>query len=94
MSSKADVLKKIERVISRLSSGLTPVDKRDGWTEESRIAILQLFQDLQARLLANANVSDADRSLNLSRGMDSWGVTGGDLLELGAEISVELRTLP
>ena len=93
MSSKAEILKKIDRIIGRLISGLRPADKRDGWTEESRVAMLQLFQDLRSRLVTDSQVSNADRSLNLSRGMDSWGITGGELLELAAEISVEIRTL-
>ena len=47
----------------------------------------------RARLLNDEPLTAAEKELSISRGMDSWGVVSGDLLEEGAEISNQLREL-
>jgi hypothetical protein len=52
--------------------------------------MVEVFEKLRNRLESPEPLSDKDKQLNLPRGMDFWGITGGDLLEEGAQISCEL----
>jgi hypothetical protein len=93
MANRATIIDRIDRMIARLSSPLLPSDIRDGWSEESRKAILEVLNKLRTRLRSDEPLTEAEKQLSLSRGMDTWGITGGDLLEEGAEISNQLRDL-
>ncbi|HYL99547.1 MAG TPA: hypothetical protein VEZ90_11385 [Blastocatellia bacterium] len=93
MSDRTHLIARIERVLQRLSSGLQPDDIANGWSDQSRTAMTQLFERLRSRLQSPEPLSEEDKRLSISRGMDSWGITGGDLLEEGAEISCELAEL-
>jgi len=90
---KETLLKKIAYVIEKLQSGLTQEDRANGWTEASRAAMLEVFQTLEKRLSSGEQISGEDSNINLSRGMDSWGISGGDILDHAAEISIELKKL-
>lgn len=84
MSSRSDVLKMVDELISTLSGPLTEDDIRGGWTEASRVAMLKFFTDLKTKLQSH---EELPRGLNIPRGMDSWGVVNGRLLRQGAKLS-------
>jgi len=69
---------------------LLAADLAHGWSETSRIAMLGLFEDLRRCLRSPEPLAEKYKSLNISPGMDSWGITGGDMLEEAAEISIGL----
>jgi hypothetical protein len=52
--------------------------------------MLKFFEELHAKLLSAEPLSEMKEHLTIARGMDTWGVTGGDLLEESAEISCML----
>src|SRR5262245_17046176 len=93
MSDRASLSRRIDRLLQRLSSGLTPSDAANGWSEQSRAAMIEVLEKLRDRLAAPQALSNEEKQLNLPRGMDFWGITGGDLLEEGAEISCELNEM-
>ncbi len=77
-------------MVGRLSNPLSPSDLAHGWSETSRIAMLELFEDLRRRLRSPSRLAEKYKLLGVSRGMDSWGITGGELFDEAAEISVGL----
>jgi hypothetical protein len=82
MSRRAEVLSRIDWIIGRPSKPLLAADLAHGWSETSRIAMLGLFEDLRRCLRSPEPLAEKYKSLNISRGMDSWGITGGDMLSL------------
>jgi hypothetical protein len=78
---------RIDQMIQVLSAPLTAKEIADGWTEKSKAAMLEFFEKLRDSIRSG----DKLPPLSISRGMDFWGITGGDLLEEGAVISNELR---
>ena len=90
MSHRVDVLPKIERMVGRLSKPLSPTDLAHGWSEQRRIAMLDLFDELRRRLESPEPLPEKFKELSISRGMDSWGITGGDLLDEATAISLGL----
>ncbi len=90
MDDRAELLKRVDRMIQRLSSPLLPSHVADGWSEEARTAMLKVFMKLHAKLMSAEPLSEMTKHLTIARGMDTWGVTGGDLLKEGAEISCML----
>jgi hypothetical protein len=80
---------RIEELIERLSSPPSASEIRDGWTAKSKVAMKDLLVDLLAKFRSGQSLPP----LSISRGMDTWGVTGGDLFEEAAKISNELRSL-
>jgi hypothetical protein len=89
MATKEDLLVKVREMVGRLSGPLPPDELKGGWTEKSRLAMRGFFTDLQSKLETGSDLPD----LQITRGMDSWGIVGGDLLEQAAVISNELREL-
>ena len=79
---------RIRELVERLSLPLSKAEMRDGWTAKSKKAIKDLLEDLLARLKSGQPLP----AVSISRGMDSWGITGGDILEEGARISNQLRS--
>jgi len=82
-------IQKIDQFISRLESGLTEDDRKQGWTENSRQALLKTFRKIRKEVRQGKYPA-----VNLARGLDSWGITSGELVELAAEISNELNAQP
>jgi hypothetical protein len=93
MTNRVRIIGRLDRMIARLSKPLSPSDIRDGWSEQSRKAISEVLEELRARLLTDEPLTEAEKQLSISRGMDTWGIVSGDLLEEGAEISNQLREL-
>jgi len=79
---------RIERLIEKLSLPPSEKEARDGWTAKGKKAIKDLLENLLLKLQSDQPLPP----VSISRGMDSWGVTGGDILEEGAKISNQLRS--
>lgn len=82
------VIKEVRWMLGELEKPLAESELKGGWTEASRAAMQTMFRNIEAKL-AQGEVP----ALNIPRGMDTWGITGGHLLQKGAEISVGLRNL-
>ncbi len=78
---------RIEALIQKLSLPPSAVEIRQGWNEKSKIAMKNLLDDLLSKLRAGLPLPP----VSISRGMDTWGVTSGEILEEGAAISNQLR---
>lgn len=80
-------------VIVRKLEGQLPADEYgNGWTEESRHWFLGFFRDLQAKVASGEEFSQEEVvRLNIAKAIDSCGIVGGDLLELGSRIWLLLR---
>jgi len=87
---KITLLEKIDRIVDEMSGSLPDAESSHGWTEESRVALLKSFRDLRSRL-ANDELLKADITLNFPRGMDMWGIFGGNWFSQGAEITRDLH---
>jgi hypothetical protein len=85
--SKHTILLLIDRVSSVLNQPLSALEIQSGWTTEAQSAFLKLIAELRAKVENDAIIPN----LSLSRGLDSWGVTGGQLVEIAAELSNSLR---
>ena len=88
-SKKEAVSRNIDAIIDRLSLGLSDDDVQHGGNQQSRQGLLEFFVDLRANVVEG----DLPRYLFVARGMDHWGITGGEPLELGALISNQIREL-
>jgi hypothetical protein len=78
----------IDDLIEKLSGPLTGNEVANGWSERSQKAMLEFFQDLRLKLMSD------DESLlyfSIVRGLDHWGVSGGELFQKAAEVDRELR---
>jgi hypothetical protein len=79
----------IGKMVEKLSVPLDAEEVSNGWTEESRLAMLTFFKDLQIKV-ASQQLS----YLGILRGLDHWGVNRGELFRSAAEIDYELRNAP
>jgi len=93
MTSRIEVANRIEKLINKLSRQLPPQEIQNGWTEDSRKAMLDFFQRLHSDLVAGVAVSTKTEYITIPRGMDHWGITDGELLEEAAKISDAIKRL-
>jgi len=89
MLTKSKLLSRIEAIAKKLADPLSASERADGWSETSRMAMLDYFKELHRRLELDQALTPAD--LSITRGMDHWGITGGALLDEAAELSCRLR---
>lgn len=89
MPTKANLLCRVEAIAQKLADPITSSERAVGWSDTSRMAMLDYFKDLHRRLELDQGLTPADFSI--TRGMDHWGITGGALLDEAAEISCRLR---
>lgn len=82
------VEQEIKTILARLSAPLNAEEAADGWTTQSKSATKLLFEDLKQKLQRG----DQLPSLSISRSLDHWGVVSGDLLDMAARISNQLRS--
>lgn len=87
MIDRLALLAQLDRFAARLAAPLAPADLREGWSPAAQAAYVRLLADLRTQLTNDAALP----SLSLSRGLDAWGVGGGDLAEAAAELSNALR---
>jgi hypothetical protein len=93
MDKRASVIRKIEQLINNLSNPLPPSEIANGWSEESRQAMLKFFKDLHFQLMSGQFKLAEHASFHLVRGMDHWGIIGGDLLKQASEIQSDLHEI-
>lgn len=79
----------IEDLIQKLSTPLQPDELAHGWSESSQKAMLEFFEDLREKVLAGETLP----YLGIVRGLDHWGISGGQLFQKAAEVDHELRQL-
>lgn len=58
------------------------------WTAESMSATRLLFEEIKQKLQRGEQLPP----LSISRSLDHWGVVGGDILDMAARISNQLRS--
>ena len=93
MITRDEIANRLENLIGQLSKELPPTEIQNGWTEDSRQAMLKFFQRLHSDLASGVVVSSKTEYVTISRGMDHWGITGGELLEEAAKISFAIKML-
>lgn len=82
-----------DKLIKRLSNSLSQEELDNGWTEDSRQAMLMFFETLRSDLRSGLDVSEKLEYRSIARGMDHWGISDGQLLNDATEISSEIRKL-
>ncbi len=87
MDRRDAVIRRVIAVIDRLSRPLTVSDIAGGWSEESRAALLGFFKRLCDDLKGGTPAFHKPEYMSIARGMDTWGIIDGDILEEAASIS-------
>lgn len=77
----------IDDLIQKLSRPLDADELLHGWSEPSQEAMLKFFQDLRLKLEAGERVP----YLSIVRGLDHWGISGGELFQEAAKVDHDLR---
>ena len=83
------LLQDIQSLLTQLRASLTQDEDSNGWSKESKATAAVYFEKLTASLRADSVLP----GLGIVRGLDHWGVTGGDLLEEIARITNRLREM-
>ena len=96
--NRSDVLAKVDAVLQALSRPLTRQERRAGWSEEGRLALLDYFETAKARLQEPRplQAEEFPADWQTLRGLDAWGIDIGSkspLLELLLDVSSDLRRL-
>lgn len=86
MKTKAQLLAQLDRLLEALNAPLNAQAVSDGWTPQTQQAFQALVKQLHDTLEADLVLPD----VNLSRGLDFAGVSGGQLAEQAAKISNDL----
>jgi len=79
----------ILKYLDRLRKGMTQQDVFDGWTEQSRAAMIRFFETMVDEAQRGQSLDKLEYK-TIPRGMDHWGIYQGDLLENAAEISAAI----
>lgn len=77
----------VDEIISKLSGHLSDDEVRNGWSEISQSAMLTFFRDLKTKLCKGEQLP----YLGIVRGLDHWGVQGGEIFSLAAQLDHKLR---
>lgn len=89
MNSRDLICKEVELLIKDLLLPLSLADRACGWTPECQSATMDLLKKIQSALIEQRTIEQ----LNLGRGLDHWGVEGGELFEKACKLSNHLREL-
>lgn len=84
---KTNVVSEIDALLEKLHQGFDANDLANGWTEQSQRVAIKYLSDLKSALISSRDLPP----LGIVRGLDHWGVTGGDLLESIARVTNKLR---
>lgn len=93
MMTRNEIVSKLETIINKLEKELPPPEIKNGWTEDSREGMLKFFQLLHSDLTSGAEVANRTEYVTIPRGLDHWGITGGELFEEAAKISHAIKML-
>jgi hypothetical protein len=84
--TNAGIQRRIERAITALSAPLTDDERHNGWSDKAKMAIKKYLETLKI----SADTID-ERALHPVRGLDAWGVHGGELFDEIIEIAAAIR---
>lgn len=87
MKAAGEIVDAVDAVIRKLSDPVTPSETKEGWTTQSKQAAAKYFNELRQNLTEGNTLPPLD----IVRGLDHWGVTGGDLLKEIARVTNALR---
>ena len=85
------ITKQIRNLSLRLSKSLTSIDIQNGWTEQAQDALLLTLLRLENDIDNQISVYEVAGHGQLVRGLDHWGVGGGELLKGFVELSNAIR---
>lgn len=91
MDNRKEIERRVLNIMDRLSKPLAELERGSGWTEESRVSMLEFFRRLKHDIETGRAVEDVAEYRAIVRGMDCWGVVQGELLEEAAAISSLIR---
>ena len=89
MKNRDQILTEVESLIGDLAAPLSQSEIAFGWTLESQNATLKLLNEIRAALVERRPIE----KLSIGRGLDHWGVEGGQLLENACKLSNHLREM-
>ena len=87
MKTKLELIEALRDFVRELEQPLTQDELKNGWTSAAQQAFTQLTNELIKKVENNEPLP----KLSISRGLDSWGVTDGALVEFAAILSNALR---
>lgn len=87
MKAAGEIVDAVDAVIRKLSDPVTPSEMKEGWTTQSKQAAAKYFKELRQSLTEGNTLPPLD----IVRGLDHWGVTGGDLLKEISRVTNALR---
>jgi hypothetical protein len=94
-ASREQLVARIDAVRERLARSPTRAERRAGWVDESRTAVMQSLDEARTRLLAPRPLDPREfpASWEALRGLDAWGIDVAaddplvaDLLSLAADL--------
>jgi hypothetical protein len=77
-----DVLLQIDAIVAELQLPVTDAEKTDGWNEEYKLRVAQLFLRQKQLLLSEQPI----QYFGLIRALDFGGISQGELLERIAKV--------
>lgn len=87
--TRDEVLKEICELDSAMSAPLSEAELANGWTPRSQQATLALLREIAGALRTGGNLP----GLSMGRGLDHWGIEGGELFEKACKLSNHLRQM-
>ncbi len=84
---KKQLISEIDDMLKGLQSPLSKSEIDCGWTVECQLAMKKMFIDIQEKLKNEQELP----TVFIAKGLDHWGVSGGQLFEKAATISNHLR---
>lgn len=87
MRFKDNVLQEIKMLLIKFDDMPIPAELKEGWTDESVAFAKDYVNKIYVSLTTGTELPD----LGIVRGLNYWGVAGGDLLEDIARITNQLR---
>jgi hypothetical protein len=86
------LLNSIEKMIRSLSEPLSRKQKEEGWSEQARNGMLGFWRNLRDHV-KHDTITTVDLTTPPSRGLDMWGVQGGELFQVSSQIFMAMLRL-
>ena len=85
--STPTIEQQLSDILAALSVPPTADEEQSGWSQESKSAIHKYFSELKAAVDSGSQLPP----LGVLRGLDHWGVVGGELFRSIAQVTNCLR---
>lgn len=82
-----DLRNRLLELLADLEAPVAEAERLDGWTVESKAAAARYFQGVESALRGLCALPPP----GICRGLDHWGVEGGNLLERIATLSSQIH---